>query len=366
LSLSLQAFTVVCALIFGLNIGSFLNVVIWRLPRGGSIASPTWSYCPRCEHRLGALDLMPVASFVALRARCRYCRERISWRYPAIETLTACLFGMVAWRYYGSTVDTVCYCLFVAALICVFFIDLEHFLIPDGLNVTAALIGFVHNGIAIAMRRPGQFDVLAGIRLPASLAGFAAYAIIVYTVGLLSYIALTRRNPFVAAWIYISDNVVDWFLIALYYAGTVIPPLRRFTAPSEPLEGWTAEEIEADEEAGGMGSGDGKLAAAVGANIYVSLALQSGLLAIFIGATFGLVKIIRERRRLGRTAMPFGPYMAAGAFLSLVFGPNLVALWHWYLLTASGNPHAAMLALVAVVAGTGALAMLYYLVAPSP
>ena len=76
------------AALFGLNVGSFLNVVIWRLPRGGSLSEPTWSYCPRCEHRLGALDLVPVLSFLALRARCRYCGSPISWRYPGIELLT--------------------------------------------------------------------------------------------------------------------------------------------------------------------------------------------------------------------------------------------------------------------------------------
>jgi len=338
LSLSLQAFTVVCALIFGINIGSFLNVVIWRLPRGGSIAVPRWSYCPRCEHRLGILDLVPIVSFVALRGRCRYCGDRISWRYPAIELLTACLFAIVAWKYYGSTVDTVCYCLFVAVLVCVFFIDLEHFLIPDGLNVTAALIGFAHNGLAVALRHPGQFGVVAGVMLPASVIGFGVYAAIVYTVGLLSYMVLARRNPFVSAWVYISDNVVDWCEIALYYAAAVIPPLRRFVRPCEPLEGWTAAEIEADEDAGGMGSGDGKLAAAIGANLYALLALQSFLLAIFMGSIAGLAMMIKQRRRLGKTAMPFGPYMAAGAFLSLIFGPNLVTLWQWYLLTAAGGP----------------------------
>jgi leader peptidase (prepilin peptidase) / N-methyltransferase len=337
LSLSVQTFTIVCALIFGINIGSFLNVVIWRLPRGGSIAVPTWSYCPKCEHRLGALDLLPVFSFVALGGRCRYCREPISWRYPAIELLTACLFAIVAWRYYASTLDTICYCLFVAALVCVFFIDLEHFLIPDGLNVTTALIGFAHNGLSIALRHRGQFDVVAGVRLPASVTGFALYAVMVYSVGLLSYVVLTKRNPFVSAWLYIRDNVVDWCEIALYYAAAVIPALRRYARPAEPLEGWTAEEIEADEEAGGMGSGDGKLAAAIGANLYALLALQSFFLAIFIGSIGGLAVIIKERRKLGKTAMPFGPSMAAGAFLSLIFGPYLIGLWHWYLLTATGG-----------------------------
>jgi leader peptidase (prepilin peptidase)/N-methyltransferase len=335
------AFAVVCAFIFGINIGSFLNVVIWRLPRGGSIAEPTWSYCPKCEHRLGALDLVPVLSFLMLGRKCRYCKAPISWRYPAIEMLTALLFVAVAWRF-GASVDTIFYCLFVATLVCVFFIDLEHFIIPDGLNLTAAFIGFVHNGVAIALKEPGQFTVIRGLHIPSSIIGFALYAALVYMIGLLSYVVIVsfvdkRKNPFKATWEYVADNVIDWGQIGLYYAGAVIPPLRRYVVEPEPLEGFTAEEIEADEEAGGMGSGDGKLAAAIGANLYIALALQSFLIAIFVGAFIGSIIMIRERRRLGgRTAIPFGPHMAIGALVSLLFGQDLVHAWQWYVSTVGG------------------------------
>jgi leader peptidase (prepilin peptidase)/N-methyltransferase len=333
--LSPQAFAIVCALIFGLNIGSFLNVVIWRLPRGGSIAEPKWSYCPRCEHRLGALDLIPVLSFLFLGRRCRYCKEPISWRYPAIELLTGILFMIVAYRF-GLSIDTVFYCLFAAALICVFFIDLEHFIIPDGLNITAAVIGFAHNGVAYALGQPGQIFRFRGIHLPASLVGFVVYAAVIYAIGLASYVVIVsvldrRKNFFVAGWEYISDNVQDWVWITVDYASRVIPPLRRFVPPPEPLEGFTAEEIESDEDAGGMGGGDGKLAAAIGANLYVVLALQSALLAVFLGAFIGVIVMIRQRRRLGgRTAMPFGPSMAVGAFIALMLGSQITQGWRAY------------------------------------
>src|SRR5579883_523174 len=99
----------VIALAYGICIGSFLNVVIWRLPRGGSIASPKWSYCPRCEQRLTAMDLIPVLSFLALRARCRYCKAPISWRYPAIELLTGLLFVAVVWRFGAVWWDSIFY-----------------------------------------------------------------------------------------------------------------------------------------------------------------------------------------------------------------------------------------------------------------
>ena len=87
---------VVLAGVFGAVIGSFLNVVLWRLPRGESIVSPP-SHCPSCGQDLGPLELIPVLSWVALRGRCRHCGVHISARYPLIELGVAVLFGVVAW-----------------------------------------------------------------------------------------------------------------------------------------------------------------------------------------------------------------------------------------------------------------------------
>ena len=343
----LQIFCLVVAFIFGITIGSFLNVVIWRLPRAGSLVKPEWSYCPKCEHRLGTWDLFPVFSFLLLGRRCRYCKEPISWRYPAIELLTGMLFVVTMWRFGPSPamagapsvviaahiVDAAFYCLFIAALICVFFIDLEHFVIPDGLNVTTALIGIAHNLVAINIGERGQWQRIGSIHLPASLVGGAAYAAIIYGIGLLSYIYFVgivdkKKSPLAAGWHYVRDNVIDWAWIAVYYTGSVIPPLRRFAEPPEPLEGVSAAEIESDEEAGGMGGGDGKLAFAVGANLYLALALQSLFWAIILGALFGIVVLIRQRRgRGGRTAIPFGPWMVTGALIAMFLG---TAILNWY------------------------------------
>ena len=347
--MSPTVFAVVCAFIFGLNIGSFLNVVIWRLPRGGSLTEPQWSYCPNCKNRLVAADLVPVFSFLLLGRKCRYCKQPISWRYPAIEMLTALLFMAVAWKCFSvpnagnlavfqqCAIDTGFYCLFVAALVCVFFIDLEHFIIPDGLNLTAACIGLAHNGVNIYRGVPNQFVLIHGIRVPASIVGLAAYAALVYFIGLMSYVVIVsvvdkRKNPFKAGWEYIADNVIDWIQIGIYYISRVIPPLRKYAAEVEPSEGFTADEIEADEEAGGMGGGDGKLAAAIGANLFVLMAMQSFLIAIFAGAVIGVFIMARDRKRLGgRTAIPFGPHMAIGALIALLFNANLINGWHAYL-----------------------------------
>lgn len=319
------------AFVYGLAIGSFLNVVIWRLPRNGSVAEPTWSFCPRCEHRLGALDLVPVFSFLALRARCRYCRNPISWRYPGIELLTGVLFALVAWRFAETWDAAVFGCLFTAILVCVFFIDLEHFIIPDGLNVLGALIGFAHNSVAIALGRPDAY--FGATRIPASLVGFFGYAGLIYLIGLASYVWIVsvadkRLKAGTAAGRYLRENALDWAWVATYHLGLVIPPLRRFAEPPPPLEQETAESIEADEDAGGMGGGDGKLAAAIGANLGLGLAVESWFFAIFIGALSGVLVLAHRRRAIGeRTAIPFGPSMVTGALLALFFGRSL---WAWY------------------------------------
>jgi len=325
-------FWYVVAFIFGINIGSFLNVAIWRLPRGGSIAAPQWSYCPRCEHRLGALDLIPVLSFLALGRKCRYCNAPISWRYPSIELLTGLLFVAVVWRD-RATIDSIFDCLFIAALVCVFFIDLEHFVIPDGLNVLAVLIGVAHNVTNIALGRPGQMTHVAGLPMPVSIAGALGYAAVIYSIGLLSYIWFTaivgkRKGPLSAGWDYLKENVLDWLWIALYYLGAVIPGLRKRIPEPEPLEGITAEEIESDEDMSGMGGGDGKLAAAIGANLGFMLAFQSFVWSIFIGTAWGLITMALQRRKLtGRTAIPFGPSMVLGVLVAMFFGPAILA---WY------------------------------------
>ena len=311
---------------YGVAIGSFLNVVIWRLPRGGSISTPTWSYCPRCEHRLGVPDLFPVLSFLLLRAKCRYCHERISWRYPGVEALTGLLFAAVTWytwRADGMWYDAVFSCLFTAILICIFFIDLEHFVIDDGLCVLGILLGLAHG--------------LVSGTVGDNIAGLFGYAAVIYGIGLISYVLLVslmdkRMGMGQAAGGYLRDNAEDWAYNSLYYLGTIIPPVRRWVerrwGEKAPLEGFTGEEIEADEDAGGMGSGDGKLAALIGANIGLSLALGSLLFAISLGALAGLVIIARQRRRLGeRVPMPFGPAMAVGALLALFYG-HAVAAWY--------------------------------------
>ncbi|MGL3148736.1 prepilin peptidase [Microbacterium sp. A82] len=140
-------FAVTFAALFGGLIGSFLNVVVWRVPRGVSIVRPG-SACPGCEHPLAWFDNIPVLSYLILRGRCRYCSAGISARYPAVEVATAAAFAAVMWGAYAG-----CYpfavlpvLLFWAATgIALALIDLDHHLLPNVITypsyvVTAALL----------------------------------------------------------------------------------------------------------------------------------------------------------------------------------------------------------------------------------
>lgn len=149
------------AFIFGAIVGSFLNVCIWRLPRGESLSHPP-SHCPSCNHQLGFFpDMVPILSQLWYRSRCRYCGTHFSWRYLWVELFTGLTFAGIYVRYVllpgamlagtGLSDETrnwsaLCGMIFAAALITIFFIDLEHYEIPD-LTVLVALLAAVAKDI---------------------------------------------------------------------------------------------------------------------------------------------------------------------------------------------------------------------------
>jgi len=128
------------SLVFGLLVGSFLNVVIYRVPLGISVAYPP-SRCPSCDMLIKPWDNIPVLSYLILRGRCRRCANPISMRYPAVELVTGLLFVAIAWRF-GETWWTPVHCIFAAALISAAMIDFDHQIIPDGISL---------GGLAVAM-----------------------------------------------------------------------------------------------------------------------------------------------------------------------------------------------------------------------
>lgn len=147
-------------IVFGLLIGSFLNVVIARLPDRKSLVHPP-SACPKCSHRIRWYENIPVLSFLALRGKCRGCRVPISFRYPVVELLCALLFITVKIRFGWSWLLVVRDFPFVAILLAITFIDLERRLIPDPLSLGGLVLG-----LATAHFTPG-------IGLPSSIGGAA-------------------------------------------------------------------------------------------------------------------------------------------------------------------------------------------------
>lgn len=193
--------------VFGAIVGSFLNVCIWRLPRGESLWSPP-SHCPQCGARLRFVpDMLPLLSQLWYRSRCRHCGAQYSWRYFWVELLTAVLFTAVYYRYYAwaSTpapeearlLPTLCAMAFVAALITLFFIDLEHYEIPDVTIAVAVAAAVARDGLLIAQGVRPLWQTLPGtglsLPLPLSVVGGLAAFWLLWQFAALATAALGRE-----------------------------------------------------------------------------------------------------------------------------------------------------------------------------
>ncbi len=132
--------------LFGLVIGSFLNVVVYRVPRHQSVAWPG-SRCPFCGAQIRARDNVPVLSYVLLRGRCRDCKARIPVGYPVVEALTGALFAAAAYEF-GLGVDLLGALVLFAVLVALAAIDLEHRLLSNAIVVPAAVVGFALSVLA--------------------------------------------------------------------------------------------------------------------------------------------------------------------------------------------------------------------------
>ncbi len=137
----LNAIIYVFVFCFGAVVGSFLNVCIYRLPRGESIVFPA-SHCPGCRRPIPWYLNIPFVSYLVLRGRCAYCKAKISFRYFAVEGLTALMFVAIYWRF-KATPDFVIYTGLFSVLMIISFIDIEHWIIPDELTIPGAVLGLL-------------------------------------------------------------------------------------------------------------------------------------------------------------------------------------------------------------------------------
>ena len=246
----------VLVLLTGACIGSFLNVCIVRIPLEQSTVRPA-SHCPTCQQPIAWYDNIPVASYIALRGRCRRCGTRISPRYALVETLTAALFFAI-WLKYGWSAETPVYWLVVSGLILGTFVDFEHMIIPDRVSLGGMLAGVILST---------AFPVIHGASAPLD--------------GLL------------ASGIGLAIGAGSLWLVAVL--------------------GKLAFKKDA------MGLGDVKLLGAIGAFMGWQGVLFTVMISSLAGSLVGLFLVFGQRREW-QSRIPYGPYLALAAVIWLLWG----------------------------------------------
>ena len=297
--------------VLGLAFGSFLNVCIYRLPRELSVVRPR-SACPECERPIRGYDNIPVLSWLILRRRCRNCKAFISVRYLIVEVLTGAIF-LACYAHFGASLATLKYCAFGFLLLGLIFTDAETQLLPDKMTLTGLALGLILSLVVPVYDLASQ--ILPGlVSLPVS-----------------------------------SD--VSWHLLSLTDAvlGAIVGASFIYGAGAIYLRARGVQ---------GMGFGDVKLMAMVGAFLGAKLTIFTLFSASIAGSLFGLgtvlaVWIKRTRRRmkrhhesaaqarrrawesaaiaLRRHQMPFGVFLGSMAMVSLFYG-NRFLQWYWGLL----------------------------------
>jgi len=258
--------------IFGLLIGSFLNVVIYRLRAGGSVIKGR-SYCPQCKKTLHFFDLLPLFSFFIQRGHCRYCQQKISWQYPLVELTTALLFLIVYHKFllsytlpydkllitnyqllFTNLILIIGYWVFTCFLIIIFAYDFKHYLIADKVVIPGAILAFLFSFI----------------------------------------------NPEVDWW----ASLIGATLISGFFA------LLIFITKGK-----------------GMGWGDVKLGLLVGALLGWQVSLLALLIAFVSGSLVGIILIIAKKKRW-HSPVPFGTFLTVSAFICMLWGEKII---RWYL-----------------------------------
>ena len=245
----------VLAGVFGLSVGSFLNVCIHRLPADQSLVWPR-SYCPRCRTPLRWYDNMPLLGYAMLRGRCRACQTPISAMYPLVEAMTAGVF-VAGYLLFGAQLLLVPRLVFACAMIVLLVIDLQHRILPNVITLPGVLIGFVFSWFL----PPGWFDSLIGLMAGGGILLLTAEA----------YYRIRREE--------------------------------------------------------GLGMGDVKMLAMIGAFLGWKLMLVTLVLSSFMGSIVGLTVIALKKGDM-KYALPFGTFLAVGALVSSVAGDALLR-WYW-------------------------------------
>jgi leader peptidase (prepilin peptidase) / N-methyltransferase len=268
----------------GSIIGSFLNVVIHRVPNEESIVFPN-SACPKCKNAIKPYDNIPVLSWLALGGKCRHCKAPISPRYPAVELLTGILFLLVFWQI-GFNAFLPVALLFTAAVVSLIFIDAEHMILPNVITYPMLALAFLVRIVFAFVFGNAFFTDLN--YFPASY--FAGYP--VWAASLISAVfgALVGGG-------------------SLWLVGEIWKRLRGVDA---------------------MGLGDVKMMFGVGALLGWRLTFLTIFLAAFTGAVAGILVIAKQKDKDFQTQIPFGIFLGIGSIVALLFGEKII---NWYLQT---------------------------------
>lgn len=261
----------ILAFIFGSIVGSFLNVCIHRMPLGESVVWPR-SHCPHCKKKIPGYDNIPFISYLLLGGKCRFCKKRISPRYLIVELLTAVMFVVLLGRY-SLSFDYLFYLLFLCLLIIATFVDIKHRIIPDEVSIGGLIVGFILSAIRGVSLHNKTYSFYPALD---SFLGIIAGGLIIYLTG---------------------------YLFDLVYFKMLKKP---------PIQGETES----------MGGGDVKLLAMIGAFLGWKGALLTFFIAPFFGAAVGIVNLLVKKDH----TIPYGPFLALGALLSLFWGEQIVNL----------------------------------------
>jgi len=262
--------------LFGAIVGSFLNVCIFRIPLGTSLISPS-SSCPQCKTAIKAYDNIPILSYFLLGGRCRYCNASIPPRYPLVETMMA-FFSTFLILKFGLSPSFFISFIFISSLIVVSFIDLDHRIIPDKISLPGIILGFL---VSFIKPVAGHNDILV------------------------LYVFKTVKGALNMATL---DSLLGIFIGGgLLYAVAV-------------LFYWVTKKE-------GMGGGDIKLLAMIGAYLGWSSTLFTILVSSLIGSMVGIALMVAKGAD-SKYAIPFGPFLSIGAVIYLFFGREMI---RWYL-----------------------------------
>jgi len=343
------------AFLFGITIGSYLNVVIYRLPLHLSTSDPQWSFCPNCRTRLTFLDLIPLFSFLLLGRKCRTCKLPISWRYFSIELLTGVLFVALFFQFQTNAATAIALILFAAVLVPIYFIDLATFMIDDSLNLLIFVIAVGREIVGLVTHEAG-YTLLWGW-LPRSIAG-AALGVLIFgairvvgwlwrrqeAMGLGDVLLARGMGAMLALLVPAGASILRlfpmWILLACLSGLIVGPALIFFRTRTQK------EAISEETNAGNPGAADEEIESD-GSSLGRELA-DIGY-CLILGDAWGYLSALMRREtkpeisapeteddwQPAPSAIPFGPFLVIG-FLATVF----VGEWltHQYLLFAFPKP----------------------------